>query len=29
MQLTVGFEELRWFDLPDVCLARLRVSLTA
>jgi selenocysteine lyase/cysteine desulfurase len=22
LQLTAGFEELRWFDLPDVCLAR-------
>jgi selenocysteine lyase/cysteine desulfurase len=22
VQLTAGFEELRWFDLPDVCLAR-------
>jgi selenocysteine lyase/cysteine desulfurase len=22
MQLTAGFEELRWFDLPDVCLSR-------
>jgi selenocysteine lyase/cysteine desulfurase len=22
IQLTTGFEELRWFDLPDVCLVR-------